>query len=153
MTLLTWNVNGLNGRTTELRELLHDKSPDVLVLTETRLSNRVARKQKWLDSLLLWYTWWATSEAQQHTSRPPQGGVLVAIKDSVACRSKAQRIDPQQGDGRLIHVTLTPPHSAPIGITGAYAPAARTTEAITARERMHHTITEWINKDAQGLKS
>jgi exonuclease III len=153
MTLLTWNVNGLNGRTTELRELLHDKSPDVLVLTETRLSNRVARKQKWLDSLLLGYTWWATSEAQQHTSRPPQGGVLVAIKDSVACRSKAQRIDPQQGEGRLIHVTLTPPHSAPIGITGAYAPAARTTEAITARERMHHTITEWINKDAQGLKS
>jgi hypothetical protein len=96
-----------------------------MVLTETHLRAR-EKKKGWFKETLRGYTTWAAC----YTSEARQPGVIVAIKEHLAVLGRATSHTTHALDGRLVHVTLKLPHSAPLAISGVYAPADTTQEAM-----------------------
>ena len=78
---MSWNVMGLTTMKEELSQLVKEASPDVLVLTETKLTERTQRKC-WVRHVLndYWVHYSSCIHKSHQTLREGSGGVAVAVK-------------------------------------------------------------------------
>jgi exonuclease III len=119
--------------------------PDVMVLTETHLRAREKKKdgsRKRSED---------TRPGRPATLRGPPAGVIVAIKEHLAVLGRATSHTTHALDGRLVHVTLKLPHSAPLAISGVYAPADTTQEAMEERDQLYKHLTEHAERDKEQM--
>ena len=147
LTLLQLNAQGsLWTMKEDLIHLKHLHSPDIIGICDIGLKGK-NKRGKWLTNALQGYQYWAAC----HTN--PEGrathGVLLAVKDHIArlCNPTTSAIDTCQG--RLLHITLRPPHSQPLGISEVYAPAGNTPENNSQRQLLYNLITRVTQTDSE----
>ena len=147
LTLLQINAQG--SLWTMQEDLIHLKelhSPDIIGICDIGLKGK-NKRGKWLIGALQGYQYWAAC----HTN--PEGrathGVLLAVKDHIAklCNPTTSAIDTCQG--RLLHITLRPPHSQPLGISEVYAPAGNTPQDNSQRKVLYNLITQVTQADSE----
>ncbi len=122
---LTWNVMGLTTVKEELTQLVASTSPDILVLTETKLTERSQRKC-WLRYCLNEYSLhFSSSMHQRHTEqiREGSGGVMIAVKKALVPQGCITRLSNQEAHrSHLVQLCLHPPRGNPISVQGVYMP-------------------------------
>ena len=122
---LAWNVMGLTTVKEELVQLMEQTSPDMLVLTETELTERTQRKS-WLQHVLKEY--WLHFSSCMHSQQQQQlregcGGAVVAVKKVLVPRGCITRLTNQESHrSHLVQICLHPPGSAPLMVQGVYMP-------------------------------
>ena len=123
--VMIWNVMGLTTVREELQQLLQQEDPDILVLTETKLTDRTQRKT-WLNQILK--THWLQYSSSPHSSmrqgeRVGSGGVAIAVRKTLVPEGCYIRV-PIQREHRshLLQVLLQPPNSTPILLQAVYMP-------------------------------
>ena len=85
LKILCWNVMGLTTVREELEELLRRQDPDIIIMTETKLTEKTQRKC-WLNNILK--THWLQFSSCPHSSlsqgeRQGSGGIAVAVRKSL----------------------------------------------------------------------
>ena len=121
LTLATFNVRGLCKAKADVQSLLDQASPDVLVLTETKLGYK-QDPPSWLASLLSQY-YWGGSRCMSK-DQGPTAGVIIAVKHHLAAICTATLMPCNNQPGRIAAMTLQPPGSQQqLQIIGAYWPA------------------------------
>ncbi len=125
LKVLTWNVMGLTTVKEELEQLLQQQDPDIIVLTETKLTDRTQRKS-WLNGILK--THWLQFSSSPHPilrqgERVGSGGVAIAVRKTLVPEGCYIRL-PVQSKHRshLLQVLLQPPNSTPILLQAVYMP-------------------------------
>jgi hypothetical protein len=137
MKILTHNVQSIQAAAVEIATLIHDHSPDIMVLTELRLK-RKHKRAKWLTNAMQGYQYWVSTHTENAQATR---GVLVAVKEHLAVLGRARATEGDTCHGRLMHVVLHLPHSVPIEIAGIYAPAGNTKEDENQRKVLNTRLT------------
>jgi exonuclease III len=142
ITVLTWNVMGLTTIGDELLDIVTRHRPDVVVLTETKLTERSSGKP-WIKALLPGYSIQYSSAPYANKVGGPHrpnhnipmrdgsAGVIVAIANEHAHSGNMQTIPQSKSLRGFLGVsTITPkvkPGAMPISVTGVYMPSSCTT--------------------------
>ena len=136
LTILTWNVMGLTTVMHELKQLLLSHSPDVVVITETKLNKKNCNSRVIKDifeDYTLFHSCNAPVDPLRREANPGSldrngaGGVTVAIRD-LWCSTGSAKLIPSNGkflQSHCVCVDLHPPHNDPHLICGTYMPFDR----------------------------
>ena len=136
LTIMTCNVMGLTTVMHELKQLILSHSPDVVVITETKLNKKNCNSRVIKDifeDYTLLHSCNAPVDPLRREANPGSldrngaGGVTVAIKD-LWCSSGSAKLIPNNGQflgSHCVCVDLHPPHSDPLLICGTYMPFDR----------------------------
>lgn len=125
LKLLCWNVMGLTTVRDELEQLVQQQDPDIIVLTETKLSDRSQRKS-WLNSFSK--THWLQFSSSPHEGfrtgeRQGRGGLAVAVRKMLVPEGCYTRLPVQsQHRSHLLQLMLQPPNSTPVLLQAVYMP-------------------------------
>ena len=144
--ILTWNIEGSSHNAAELSQLLTQHQPDVLILTETKLT-KSRPSPVWLTRLLSRYTlFYSSAPATARASIRSHGGVLVAINHRLTLPGTFTHhsLHPHL-DGHLAIVSLHPPSSSPLHVIGVYFPChnpSLTTQLIAQIDTHLHTTSQ-----------
>ena len=138
--LLCWNVMGLTTVRDELELLVQQQDPDVIVLTETKLTDRSQRKS-WLNSISK--THWLQFSSSPHEGfrtgeRQGRGGLAVAVRKTLVPEGCYTRLPVQsQHRSHLLQLMLQPPNSTPVLLQAVYMPFD-----LQARANIYEAIKE-----------
>ena len=136
----TWIVMGLTTVREELQQLLEDHDPDIVVLTESKLTERTQRKC-WLFGALKSHSLQFSS--CQHLApscglRRGSGGVAVAVRKTLGPQGCFVRLPVQTAHrSHLLQLLLQPPASRLHAIRSKYT--ARHLRSYQDRMRSHST--------------
>ena len=125
LKLLCWSVMGLTTVGDEFEQLLRQQDPDIIILTETKLTERT-QKKCCLNSILR--THWLQFSSSPHSSlskgeRQGSGGLAVAVRKSLVPYGCYERLPIQnQHRSHLLQVVLQPPNSATVLLQAVYMP-------------------------------
>ena len=138
LTLLQINAQGSLWTIREdVTNLAHKHTPDVIGICDIGLKSK-NKYSKWVQATLAGYQY----KAITHTNTEGRAlhGVMIAVKDHLAklCNPTVSTND--TCDGRLLHITLHPPHSQPLGISEVYAPAGNTPDDNHLRQRIYASL-------------
>ena len=137
-TACTMNIQGLRTAQLMLQKLQDTQSPDILALTETKLSPK-QNKAHWVKNLLPSYR--AISSALPGVN-PSRAGVILAIKrEFFAFGTLITHETPNHLQGHVAHITTTRPQSPDMEILGVYCPPT-TPGAIQIRQQVYQYITD-----------
>ena len=140
LRILCWNVMGLTTVKEELEELLQRQDPDIIILSETKLTERTQRKC-WLNNMLK--THWLQFSSRPHSSlsqgeRQGSGGIAVAVRKSLVPQGCYTRVPVQnQHRSHLLQLMLQPPNSTPVLLQAVYMPFE-----LDARASLYEVIKE-----------
>jgi hypothetical protein len=79
LKILTLNVRSVLTSQHDLKHMIATNTPDIMVLTETKLQ-KGNKRQPWLHQLLTNYKWW--------TSTNKNGGTTVCVSKCIALKHK-----------------------------------------------------------------
>ena len=132
LKILCWNVMGLTTVGEEFEQLLRQHDPDIIILTETKLTDRTQRKCC-LNGILK--THWLQFSSSPHSSlsngeRQGSGGLAVAVRKSLVPHGCYERLPIQkQHRSHLLQVLLQPPNSTTVLLQAVYMPFDHATRA------------------------
>ena len=116
--------------------------PDIIGICDIGLKAK-NKHCKWLTGALEGYQYWMATHT--NTEGRASHGVLIAIKDHIAKLSNPQVGNTNTFTGRLLQITLTPPHSQPLSISEIYAPAGDSPEENLTRKNVYQAIINTIH--------
>ena len=135
-SVLTWNVMGLTTINEELKSILLEHDPDVVMLTETKLLEETHQRTWIKHAFLDQYALFCSSipaactklyrhnprKAWEQANRAGSGGVILAVHQRWANGSSIQRHVYEQSNGHIVGLDLQPPNMTPIRMIGVYMP-------------------------------
>lgn len=147
LKVMTLNVRGLQGRLEDVLDVLQDHQPDVLVLTETKLTRRSCSHA--CRSLS------GQGYVQRHSACKynPSAGVSVLVKKSFADLGNIDTIEvPGDLGGYIKAVQLRLEISTPLTIVGVYMPTSHASDKILRSHiyRKMTTLAEKANDKQEG---
>jgi exonuclease III len=140
LKLMTLNVRGLQGSLEDVLDVLQDHQPDVLVLTETKLTRKSCGQA--CRSLS------GHGYVQRHSACKynPRAGVSLLINKSFADLGSIETIEiPGDLGGYIKAVQLCLEVSTPLTIAGVYMPTSHPADKIL-RSRIYQTMKSLVEK-------
>ena len=138
LVCITANTPSLYAHKPDASNLIRQYKPDIITFVDVRLCDK-HRNTPWLHELFQGYKYWVNTSQEDGAGAR---GVLIAVKEHLAVLGKATRTTGDTCRGRILTITLTLPHSAPLSITGVYGPAGSTPVDENERTQMYTRITE-----------
>ncbi|KAJ9532198.1 hypothetical protein QJQ45_003901 [Haematococcus lacustris] len=135
ITLTTLNVRSLHRSRNDVLNLVHQHSPDILILTETMTQPRSNNPGSgWLKRVMPDYT---THRHRGHSE------VLIGIKHNLAIQMQATMLSPSidaEVNARCVILTLNQHQCEQLTIIATYWPSGSNGEALSLREKMQEHI-------------
>ena len=154
--VVTWNVMGLTTVGEELKSIVLDREPDVVVLTETKLLEETHNRAWVKGTLLNMYTIYGSSiratdsrrynnaqgQCRDRARRMGSGGVLMAIHQRWMNGTTIMRHVYENCSGHLIGIDLKALDSPPIRLIGVYMP-----HDMPRRKEMYAALSSKVQED------
>lgn len=126
LRIMNQNCRGLSCNAVALGMLIDEQSPDILFLTETKLTSNHNRCVA-LTDMLQRYRWAISSATRKQTREYSAGrgyaGVVVAVRDTYSAGGGLTPQEPPQGlAGYVCHVAMRMQTDVPLHLIGVYAP-------------------------------
>ncbi|KAJ9508233.1 hypothetical protein QJQ45_030453, partial [Haematococcus lacustris] len=135
ITLTTLNVRSLHRSRNDVLNLVHQHSPDILILTETMTQPKSNNPDSgWLKRVMPDYT---THRHRGHSE------VLIGIKHNLAIQMKATMLPPSidaEVNARCVILTLNQHQCEQLTIIATYWPSGNNGDALLLRGKMHEHI-------------
>ncbi|KAJ9524925.1 hypothetical protein QJQ45_005900 [Haematococcus lacustris] len=135
ITLTTLNVRSLHRSRNDVLNLVHQHSPDILILTETMTQPKSNNPDSgWLKRVMPDYT---THRHRGHSE------VLIGIKHNLAIQMKATMLPPSidaEVNARCVILTLNQHQCEQLTIIATYWPSGNNGDALLLRRKMHEHI-------------
>ena len=147
LKVMTLNVRGLHSNLEDVLDVLQDHQPDVLVLTETKLTRKACSQAcKYLSG---------HGYVQRHSACQynPRAGVTLLINKSFADLGTVETIDiPGDLGGYIKAVQLRMEVSTPLTIVGVYMPTSHPSDKLVRSQiyRRMKALTEKANDKEEG---
>ena len=147
LKVMTLNVRGLHSNLEDVLGVLQDHQPDVLVLTETKLTRKACSQAcKYLSG---------HGYVQRHSACQynPRAGVTLLINKSFADLGTVETIDiPGDLGGYIKAVQLRMEVSTPLTIVGVYMPTSHPSDKMVRSQiyRRMKAMTEQANDKEEG---
>ncbi|KAJ9513002.1 hypothetical protein QJQ45_029224, partial [Haematococcus lacustris] len=135
ITLTTFNVRGLHRSRNEVLNLVHSRSPDILILTETMTQPRSNNPSfGWLKRVMPNYS---VHRHQGHSE------VLIGIRHDLAIQMQATMMQPctdADVNTRCVILSLRQRQSEELTLVATYWPSGNNDDAIPLRRKMQEHI-------------
>ncbi|KAJ9527050.1 hypothetical protein QJQ45_025241, partial [Haematococcus lacustris] len=135
ITLTTFNVRGLHRSRNEVLNLVHSRSPDILIFTETMTQPRSNNPSSgWLKRVMPNYT---VHRHQGHSE------VLIGIRHDLAIQTQATMIQPctdADVNTRCVILSLRQRQSEELTLVATYWPSGNNDDAIPLRRKIQEHI-------------
>ncbi|KAJ9529996.1 hypothetical protein QJQ45_023288, partial [Haematococcus lacustris] len=135
ITLTTFNVRGLHRSRNDVLNLVHNQSPDILILTETMTQPRSNNPSSgWLKRVMPNYT---VHRHQGHSE------VLIGIKHTLAIQMQATMLQPctdADVNTRCVILSLRQRQSEELTLVATYWPSGNNDDALPLRKKMQEHI-------------
>ncbi|KAJ9506866.1 hypothetical protein QJQ45_028864, partial [Haematococcus lacustris] len=135
ITLTTLNVRSLHRSRNDVLNLVHQHSPDILILTETMTQPRSNNPDSgWLKRVMPDYT---THRHSGHSE------VLIGIKHNLALQMQTKMLPPcadAEVNARCVILTLNQHQCEQLTIIATYWPSGNNGDALSLREKMQQHI-------------
>ena len=147
LKVMTLNVRGLHSNLEDVLDVLQDHQPDVLVLTEAKLTRKACSQAcKYLSG---------HGYVQRHSACQynPRAGVTLLINTSFADLGTVETIDiPGDLGGYIKAVQLRMEVSTPLTIVGVYMPTSHPSDKLVRSQiyRRMKALTETANDKEEG---
>ena len=146
LTVLTWNVMGSTTGPDDLMQIVQQRKPWIIVLTETKLTD--ARQDRvFLQEYLPEYTLYHSCVKGNDSGhcRTGSGGVAIAVHKSLTSQNSVELIDHNNPAAKthLKTLKIKPPGSDCLTIWGVYLPSDNTQK----RQELYQVIADCMRSE------
>ena len=122
-TIMTLNIRGLGTGTADILELLHQHKPEVLIITETKVT-KTSRKS--FSKRLEGQGYYQYYSSKNNSEDEPQAGVLTLVHKKFPDLGMVVPITtPNNLQGYIKAVQIRVPSSTPLDVVGVYMPTGQ----------------------------
>jgi len=128
------NVRGLFKSHWDLRHIIATHNPEILVLTETKLT-KSHKPRTWIEHLLKGFKWWSAYDRS--------GGTIICVRESVTLATHCTRAL-LNSDGRIASNVLGGSDTNLL-LIGTYWPSGSSDDALACRSELQEQIESLIS--------
>eukprot|EP00955_Chlamydomonas_euryale_P075033 362200-Chlamydomonas_euryale.AAC.1 len=141
LSLCAHNVNGLSNSKEDVHTIIEEQAPDIIVVTETHLHPKQMNK-KWVHLTFPGYQIWSSTHANERWGNKGSPSIKQHV---VTLSSATQHNSHEDMHGRLAHITMRPPHSAPITYHRSVRPGRTHTRRLSRTRKQYGAIVRHLD--------